>query len=114
VHVRVELPDNNWVDIREKITHGERNAFIRVLAATEGNTILRAIESNDFMVQTMIDAWSFDLPLPSVDPTSLDKLDHEDVNAVMGALRPHMQHLFPNFGAENAADPQSPTAPSPA
>ncbi len=86
---RVELPSGGWAILRDPmtVTNRERKPILAEMARQEdlkdvptGQQTLERVTIAEMYVRTLVKAWSFDLPIPSVDPSSMDdipSLDHD-------------------------------------
>ncbi len=66
------------------------------------------------LLRVLVIDWSYDLPIPSLSPGSLDLLPLEDDDALTEAIEPIRLMLFPTKTdpIKDEKDPASPTEPS--
>jgi len=78
---------------------------------TEGGDLSKALALGDTLISVLIEAWSFDLPIPSVKLDSLDELEIQDYDALVEATKEAQGYLFPTLSqtVENETDPKVPT-----
>ena len=86
---RVELPSGGWAILRDPmtVTNRERKPILAEMArqedakgVPEGQVVLERQTIAEMYVRTLVKAWSFELPIPSVDRESLEDipaLDHD-------------------------------------
>lgn len=109
---RVELAGGAWADLRDpaSLRNRDRKALLLPLDAVTGGDIAKGLALIDELLATLVTAWSFDLPLPSVDRGSLDELTCADADRLTKAAEAARAALFPDF--DPSPDRSSPTSPS--
>jgi hypothetical protein len=96
--VRVELSDEQWVDMTgpEEVLDGDRkaaNKVVKVVVTDDGQAIMDSDfedQMRDALLIRFITDWSYPLPIPRRDKTSLDKLTVKQGKELREALDPHM------------------------
>lgn len=114
---RHPLPSGNWIELRDwrDLRRGDKKRAVSRVSDTE-RAAAAGYEVADGLLIALVTSWSYELPLPSQAPESLDLLPMEDDGPIMELLQPAMRALFP--AAANAADKaqvadeSSPTGPS--
>lgn len=89
---RVELPEGAWAELRDPrtLTNGQRKPLTRLLATAprvDSETLVdkagkpvkvidnaSILELGETCVRVFVDSWSLSLPVPSVDPSSVDNI----------------------------------------
>ncbi len=109
--MRVELSNGAWADLREFDTfkHRERKALVIASDAGEGDAS-KAIAMSDRMLSIFVEAWSFPMPAPALDPSSVDELDMYDYDKLIEACSAEMKKLRPAF--DQMKPPSVPSVPS--
>jgi hypothetical protein len=101
--MRVELDPDVWAEIKDvkELLSGDvkavRNAM-RVTVDREGNRSYSTGEEDqmaDAMLIRCVTNWSFPLPVPADDPTSLDKLPPAAYEELKRAVEPHFALIHP-------------------
>lgn len=94
---RIELGNGLTADIKEvsELTRADRVAVNDVITYdTDGKTLVYRASSDDraagACLARVIVAWTLPLPLPSIDPTSLDKLSLAQDDALRAAVEEHL------------------------
>lgn len=118
---RVTLPSGNWIQMRDAKTlrRGDKKKAMSAVTDTE-RVMKMAYDMTDGLLAVLIIDWSYELPLPSVSPESLELLPIEDDEALMKAIEPARALVFPESPEPKdekqlkaALDnPASPTEPS--
>lgn len=109
------LPSGAWVQFKDPKTlrRGDKKRATAGVAADVERPLAMAYEMTDGILAVLIIDWSYDLPLPSKAPDSLDLLPIEDDQALMDLTEPVRKMLWPGpESAEDAKDEASPTEPS--
>lgn len=96
--MRVDLGNGDWADIKDvsELRRPDRRAVndtIVVEADASGRRILKASMDDDMTAEVLkrvVTGWSLQLPPPSQDPSSLDKLTLEQDDALSEAVEPHI------------------------
>lgn len=114
---RHPMPSGNWVELRDwrELRRGDKKKAIAAVTDT-GKAAAAGYEVADGLLTLLITNWSYQLPLPSQSPESLDLLPMEDDEPLMNMIMPVIRSLFPAKadGSDPAqvGDPASPTVPS--
>jgi hypothetical protein len=118
---RVTLPSGNWIQMRDAKTlrRGDKKKAMSAVTDTE-RVMKMAYDMTDGLLAVLIIDWSYELPLPSTSPESLELLPIEDDDALMKAIEPARALVFPDSPEpkdekqlkEQLANPASPTEPS--
>lgn len=95
--MRVDFSDGNWVDLLDvdQVRDYHRkaaNKTIRIVVTDEGEAIMGGDYEDrmrDALLRELVVNWSFDLPVPSKDITSLDKLTIKQARELNEAIDPH-------------------------
>ena len=81
-----------------------------VLKSTEveGGDLTKSMALQDALISMLVEAWSFDMPIPSVKIDSLGDLTPSDFDALIEETKDAQKALFPNLAEtpENEADPK--------
>jgi hypothetical protein len=112
---RVRLPSGAWVQLRDPHTlrRGDKQRVMRAVKDTDAGDMAAALDMINGLLQVLIIDWSYEYPIPSESPASLDLIPLEDSDALDEAVEPARQLLFPSKpDAADAKDPASPTEPS--
>lgn len=113
---RHPMPSGNWIELRDwrELRRGDKKKALSGI--TDMDRIVSAgYEMADGLLLMLVTNWSYELPVPSVAPGSLDLLPMEDDQAIMALVQPAIRALF---ATANPADPAqqadeaSPTVPS--
>lgn len=118
---RVTLASGNWIQMRDAKTlrRGDKKKAMSAVTDTE-RVMKMAYDMTDGLLAVLIIDWSYELPLPSTSPESLELLPIEDDDALMKAIEPARALVFPDSPEpkdekqlkEQLANPASPTEPS--
>jgi hypothetical protein len=112
---RHKLPSGAWVQFRDPHTlrRGDKQKAMRAIKDPE-DAMSAGLDLVNGLLRVLIIDWSYDLPIPSESPQSLDLLPLEDDDALTEAVEPIRLVLFPNKPdpVADAKDPASPTEPS--
>lgn len=118
---RVTLSSGNWIQMRDAKTlrRGDKKKAMSAVTDTE-RVMKMAYDMTDGLLAVLIIDWSYELPLPSTSPESLELLPIEDDDALMKAIEPARALVFPDSPEpkdekqlkEQLANPASPTEPS--
>lgn len=116
---RINLPSGGWIELRDprELKARDKKAIIRNMQPPdEAKPLGFALDVADGLACMLIAAWEIPYlpgaPLPSADPAQLDELTIPDYDAVMDAVRPAQELLFPRPATpDDHADPTSPTGP---
>lgn len=125
--MRVELSRGQWADLRDvdELTNGQRRPFMLAVAElsalTEPNVdgtpsltgarepakaAAALLATGDALLGALVSAWSFELPIPSADPASLEAIPARDYDALQAAAQEAMPSVV------GAADPTRPDSTS--
>jgi hypothetical protein len=110
---KVTLPSGATVTLKDPSTLRVKDRKTIIKASEKGDGELsRALALGDAMVAILIDEWSFDLIIPSVQIESLDELTMADYDALVEHTKEAQKSLFPSLGDTDEArkDPKVPTA----
>ena len=113
---RITLPSGNWIALRDwrDLRRGDKKRAIKSVEDPE-NALGSTYDVLDGLLVLLVENWSYELPLPSVDPTAVERLPLKDDNALIEAIAPAARALFavePEPTPEQVADDASPTGPS--
>src|SRR5437773_513402 len=111
--MRVDLPDGQWVELRDRATHRETKAFVRGLMEASENAASpfdKGLAIKDATAAWMVVGWSFEAPLPSENAEALDDLDSVMADVLIEAAIAQQEVLMPSFA--QSPKPASPTPPS--
>ncbi|MEV0090468.1 hypothetical protein [Streptomyces sp. NPDC050738] len=113
---RLTLPSGAWVELRDPATmlRGDKKKVMRGISDIE-NPMATGYDLTDGLLQVLVVAWSYELPLPSVSPESLELLPLNDDERLMEITEAARDLIFPKKSEptpEQVADPASPTVPS--
>ncbi|MFJ5151358.1 hypothetical protein ACIQCF_07180 [Streptomyces sp. NPDC088353] len=112
---RHRLPSGAWVQIRDPHTlrRGDKQKALRAVKDADGGDIAAGLDLVNGLLQVLIIDWSYEFPIPSASPDSLDLIPLEDDDALTEVIEPIRAVLFPNKpDPADAKDPASPTEPS--
>lgn len=78
-------------------------------ADVEGGDLSRSLALADALAGMLIESWTFDLPIPNVDISSLGELEMLDYDTLVEETKEAQKYLFPSLGetVENEADPKA-------
>ena len=117
--MRVQLDTENWADLKEvaDLRRGDRKAVNKAIVfegdPETGRPVIRASMDDDMadavLAHVVID-WSFGLPLPAKDASSIDKLTLEQDDNLRKAIQPHLDAIQGNTAP--VKDNEDPTAAS--
>ncbi|MHB9861980.1 hypothetical protein [Streptomyces sp. YIM S03343] len=112
---RVPLPSGAWIQLRDPKTlrRGDKQKAMRAVQDTDAGDLSQALDLINGLLTVLILDWSYEFPVPSVTPASLDLVPLEDDDALSEAVEPARALLFPGKpDPKDAKDAASPTAPS--
>lgn len=105
--MRVELPDGQWADLRERITHGQDKEIRRARARVRENPEEAAADDVTVALRVFIRDWHVNdvdgNPIVVTDADAMDRLPADFADVLIGAILP----LY-----AGATVPNSPTPPS--
>lgn len=112
---RIALPSGAWVELRDSagLLRGDKKKIMRGMSDPE-NPMALAYDLTDGLLQVLVVAWSYELPLPSDSPGSLELLPIGDDERLMEITEAARNLIFPGKPEptkEQVADPASPTEP---
>lgn len=114
--MHVVLHDEQSAELRDPttFTRGDRTALLRsVREANEREDKDNPVGlASNAIFAALIEKWSLTLPLPSKDPTVVDKLLAVDFNVLDDACTQVMRVLLPQTNFAETREPDSPTKPS--
>lgn len=92
---RIDLPSGGWADLRDPldIKKHERKRIMLMLDDVEG-AMAQVDRSQDLTLAAAVSAWSFELPLPSLELDSCDMIPLADYDAILAAAAPIGDVLF--------------------
>jgi hypothetical protein len=112
--MRILLPSKSWIDVRDNLAPMDRYAVRDApdVSNEDGQVTVKNASGNmwrTFLSRTIVD-WSFDAPIPSRDPASLDRFPdlEEDQDALEDALR----ERFDRITARRSPNLRKPPAPT--
>lgn len=117
---RVELPSGGWAVLRDPttVTNRERRPILAEMARQEdlhdvplGQQTLERVTIAEMYVRVLVKQWSFDLPIPSTDPSSLDDIPGLDHDTLCLKVQDPESSLFLDVGSK--PDPKDQIAPAP-
>lgn len=113
---RITLPSGAWVELRDPSTllRGDKKKVMRGVEDFDRELAV-IYDLTDGLLQVLVTAWSYALPLPSESPASLELLPLADDERLMEITEAARNLLFPGkaeASPEQVADPASPTEPS--
>ncbi|MET7746209.1 hypothetical protein [Streptomyces sp. NPDC005385] len=113
---RITMPSGAWIELRDPNTllRGDKKRLLEAMPDTENN-IRIGFSIIDGLLQALVTAWSYALPIPSENPESLELLPIGDDEELAEAVEPGRLLLFPEpvkETPEQLENPTSPTAPS--
>lgn len=112
---KITLPSGATVTLKDPSTLKVKDRK-RIFKTTEveGGDLSKAMALNDNLIAILIEEWSFDLPIPTVNVESLDELGMADYDALIEASKSAQKVLFPSLSetVENEQDPKVITANS--
>jgi hypothetical protein len=113
---RVTLPSGGWVQLRDPHTlrRGDKQRAMRAVKDTDAGDLSQALDLINGLLTVLIVDWSYEFPVPSQTPGSLDLIPLEDDEALSEAVEEARGLLFPGKPdpAKDAKDAASPTEPS--
>jgi hypothetical protein len=111
--MRIELPDGQWAELRDRVSHREAKDFMRqVMAASEaaGSPFEGGMAIRDVTVGWFVTGWSYEMPLPAGNPEGFDDLDSAAADVLIEAAVAQQERLIPSFGGKKEST--APTSPS--
>jgi hypothetical protein len=114
---RHPMPSGNWIELRDwhDLRRGDKKRAMSAITDTT-RLIATTYEMTDALLALLVTNWSYQLPIPSVSPQSIDLLPIEDDDALLKLVEPAMAGLNgtkpDGDDPAQAADPASPTEPS--
>lgn len=111
----IKLPSGATVVFRDPKTLRvkDRNKIYEAAGDGDGG-IMQAIKLSNGMLSVLIESWSFDLLIPSLNIDSLGEMELADYDALQEHSLEAQKTIFPNLGktVENEQDPKADTANS--
>ena len=106
----ITLPSGNTVTLRDPSTLRVEDRKKVFQAANGQEGILQAMSMVDGLIAVLVEAWSFDLILPSVHLASIDELTMADYDALAVHVSEAQDALFPSLAQtpESESNPDSP------
>lgn len=114
---RHPMPSGNWIELRDwrDLRRGDKKRAMSAITDTDRH-IASAYELTDALLGVLVANWSYELPLPSISPQSLELLPIEDDDTITKMILPAMNGISGvkpnNADPAQAEDPASPTEPS--
>lgn len=107
---KITLPSGNNVTLRDPSTLKVKDRRKIVEAANGQEGLLMALSMTDGLISVLVESWSFDLLLPSLQLSSLGELSIPDYDTLAEEANEAQKLLFPDFSEtpENKANPDSP------
>jgi hypothetical protein len=100
------------------VTNRERRPILAEMARQEdlkdvplGQQTLERVRIAEMYVQVLVKSWSFELPVPSADPSSLDEVPGLDHDTLCMAVQDPESSLFLDVGSK--PDPKGQSDPVP-
>ena len=107
---KITLPSGATVTLKEaaELKVKDRNRIM--LAGDEDTQAAKGIAIGNALLAAIIEAWSFDLLIPSVKVDSIEELSIPDYTALMKETENLTKELFPDLADtdENKLNPDSP------
>ena len=106
----ITLPSGNTVTLRDPNTLRVKDRRKVVEAANGQEGLLMALSMTDGLIAVLVEAWSFDLLLPSLQLSSLGELTIPDYDALAEEANKAQKVIFTNFSdtPENQGNSDSP------
>ena len=107
----ITLPSGNTATLRDPSTLKVKDRKKVFAAANDQEGILQALSIADGLIAVLVEAWSFDAPIPSIMLSTLDELSMADYDVLTEHAAQAQDVLFPNLGKtpETEADPKAVT-----
>lgn len=92
--VRLELSEGDWIEVKERLSWGERNevASVGTSAGPDGRLVVNVPRWNQALVTAYLTDWSFrdeaDKPV-DVTPDAIAALDQETAGEILDAIDRH-------------------------
>jgi hypothetical protein len=104
----IKVPSGQSVTLKDlnSFKHKDRKKILSSLGDGE-ISVGAGIKLLDGMISALIEGWTFELSIPSVDPNSLDELSIEDYDAIAKEAEQVQAKLFPRFSTDSG-DQNSP------
>jgi hypothetical protein len=106
----ITLPSGATATLKDpkKLRVKDRKAIIKS-SEVEGGDLARAMALSDALVAIMVEAWSLDLPVPSIKIDSLGELEMADYDALVDESKEAQNYLFPTLtdSVENEKNPKA-------
>ena len=110
---KVTLPSGVTVTLRDPktIRHKDRKKLFSTLDAANEGEMSRIFAMGDALMILLVEDWSLEAPIPSVNVESLDELEIADYDALVEHTKEIQKVLFPSLSdtPENQSDPKAPT-----
>jgi hypothetical protein len=110
--MRITLSGGNWAQLRdpESFRQRDRKALLLGMDAVEGGDLARGLAVMDKVLALLVESWSYELPVPSVDEASLEELSIADYDALSKACEATRKVMFPDFSPDPTSVPTEPSA----
>jgi len=113
---KVTLPSGATVSLKDPSTLRvkDRKKVMTTADSATGGDLARALALSDALLAMLVEDWSFDLPIPSIQMSSVDELEMKDYDALVEHTKEAQKALFPSLAdtTENETDPKATTANS--
>ena len=118
---RVELPSGGWAVLRDPttVTNRERRPILAEMARQEdrknvplGEQTLERVTIAEMYVRVLVKQWSFELPIPSVQPGSLEDIPSLDYDTLCLRVQDPESAIFLNVAEKPDPKDQSDPAPN--
>ena len=98
--MRLELRDNQWAELRERIDHGAHKR-IKVAIRKGNESDVAAVDLDDVVVKEFVTAWSISdingVAIPITDADALDRVPSDIADALLeGSLEAYKGASVPN------------------
>lgn len=119
--MRIDLGGGDWADLKDPalVTNGDRKAALAYYMSHTGDAEGVAPHAwagqcilLDGYLKTMVENWSFEMPVPSTDVGVMDRLPLEKANRLYAAVQPLMDATRPDFTPDGHKDPKAATGSS--
>jgi hypothetical protein len=112
----IKLPSGATVTLKDPSTLRvkDRKRVMTTADQAIGGDLSKALALGDALLAMLIEEWSFELLVPSLNLDSLGELEMKDYDYLVEQTKDAQSSLFPNLAdtPTNEADPKAPTANS--
>lgn len=113
---KVTLPSGATVSLKDpsNLRVKDRKKVMTTADSATGGDLAKALALSDALLAMLVEDWSFDLPIPSVQMSSVDELEMKDYDALVEHTKDAQKALFPSLAdtVENEKDPKAITGNS--